>query len=330
MKILILGGTVFLGRALVEAALARGHQVTLFNRGRTNPELFPQVHKLVGDRDGGLQALYGGHWDAVLDTSGFVPRIVRQSAQVLSGCVDHYTFISSLSVYADTSQIGIDEHAPLAAIANEQEEDFRGDSYGALKALCEKVVQETLPGQSLVLRPGLIVGPYDHSDRFTYWPHRVARGGQVLAPGRPERKVQFIDVRDLAEWTIRLVEEGKTGVFNAIGPEQPLPMGELLDVCRTVGKSDADIIWVPEDFLLEQGVEPWKELPLWIPESDPSAKGFFAFDIRKALSEGLVFRPLPETVRATLEWDAHRPQGHIWRAGMRPERESQLLAGWQA
>jgi len=330
MKILILGGTAFLGRALVEAALKRGHQVTLFNRGRTNPDLFPQVEKLVGDRDGSLQALAERRWDAVLDSSGFFPRIVRQSAQALSAAVDHYTFISSLSVYADTSQIGLDETALLARIPDASVEEITGETYGALKALCEEVVLETLPGRSLILRPGLIVGPHDRSDRFTYWTHRVMQGGQVLAPGSPKRRLQFIDVRDLAAWNIRLVEAGKTGCYNASGPEQPVPMGELLDICRTVSGSDADFIWVEEKFLQDQGVEPWLELPLWIPESDSDAAGFFAFDISKALSGGLVFRPLSETVSDTLAWEAARPADYAWRAGMRSEREAELLKLWQA
>ena len=329
MKILIIGGTVFLGRALVEVALSHGHQVTLFNRGRTNPDLFPQVEKLVGDRDGNLKALAGRGWDAVLDTSGYVPRVVRQSVQALSAGVDHYTFISSLSVYADSSQPGVGEDGPLATIPDPSVEEITGDTYGALKALCEQVVAETLPGRSLILRPGLIVGPHDRSDRFTYWPHRVAQGGQVLVPGSPGRLLQFIDVRDLAEWNIRLVEAGKTGIYNANGPKQPVPMGELLEVCRTVSGSAVDFTWVDEKFLLDQGVEPWMELPLWIPESDTEAAGFFAFDISKALLDGLAFRPLTETVRDTLAWDASRPPDHDWRAGLASERESELLDLWQ-
>ena len=240
-----------------------------------------------------------------------------------------FMLISSLSVYADTSQMGVDEDAPLATIPDESVEEITGDTYGALKALCEREVAETLLGRNLILRPGLIVGPHDRSDRFTYWPHRVAQGGQVLAPGSPNRKLQFIDVRDLAAWSIRLVEAGKTGYYNVNGPEQSVSMGELLEVCRSVSGSDADFTWVEEKFLLDQGVEPWIELPLWIPGSDPGATGFFAFDISKALSDGLVFRPLTETVSDTLAWDAVRPADYAWRAGISPERESELLSLWQ-
>lgn len=328
MKILILGGTVFLGRALVEAAVARGHAITLFNRGRSNPDLFPEVEKLSGDRDGDLGALRSRRWDAVIDTSGYVPRVVRQSAQLLAEAVNHYTFISSQSVYADTSQPGIREDAPLAVMVDESNEEITGDTYGPLKALCERAVEAAMPGRVLVLRPGLIAGPFDRSDRFTYWPHRVAQGGEVLAPGRPERGVQFIDVRDLAEWNIRMIEAGKVGVYNVNGPAKPLPMGELLSTCQQASGSDAKFTWVSEKFLLENNVQAWVEMPLWIPESDPNFAGFFAFDSSKAKSEGLTFRPVVETVRATLDWDSKRPVDQNWRAGLDFNREAELLAAW--
>jgi 2'-hydroxyisoflavone reductase len=329
MKILILGGTVFYGRAIVEAALARGHSLTLFNRGKTNPELFPQVEKLVGDRQTGLDQLRNRRWDAVIDPSGYIPRLVRQSAELLADAVDHYTFISSLSVYRDFSQIGIDEQAPVGTLEDETVEEVTGETYGPLKALCEQAVEAAMPGRALILRPGLIVGPHDPTDRFTYWPYRVAQGGEVLAPGRPARRVQFIDVRDLAEWTIRMVEEKRTGIYNADGPHTALPMEDLLAACKQVSGSDASFTWVSEEFLNENKVGAWIDLPLWIPESDPEMVGFFAMDISKATDAGLTFRPVADTVQATLDWVSSRPVDHSWRAGITRQREAELLAAWK-
>ncbi len=328
MNILILGGTVFLGRALAEAALARGYQLTLFNRGLSNPDLFPQVEKLHGDRMLDLSPLAGRKWDAAIDTSGYVPSVVRMSAEALKDSVEHYTFISSLSVYADPSQIGIDENGKLATMPDESVQEVTGETYGPLKVLCERSAEEILPGRTLIPRPGLIVGPHDPTDRFTYWPHRIAQGGEVLAPGRPERGVQFIDVRDLAGWILDMAAARKTGIYNANGPEYPLPMRELLETCRTVGRSDARFTWVSEAFLLSHNVSPWTEMSLWIPESDPDSAGFFAFDSRKAITAGLRFRPVAETVRDTLEWDVTRPSGHPWRAGISSQREQELLEAW--
>ena len=207
-------------------------------------------------------------------------------------------------------------------------EEITGETYGPLKVLCERAVEAALPGRTLVIRPGLIVGSYDPTDRFSYWPHRVAQGGDVLAPGRPERGVQFIDVYDLAEWTVRMVEAQQMGVYNADGPAQPIAMGALLDACVQVSGSDATFTWVSEDFLAEQKFQPWMEMPLWIPESDPEAAGFFAFSIEKALAAGLTFRPLEETIRSTLDWCASRPADHEWRAGISREREAELLRLW--
>ncbi len=328
MKLLILGGTVFLGRHLVEAALARGHEVTLFNRGQHNPDLFPNVEKLRGNRDGDWEALQGREWDAVIDTSGYVPRVVRASAALLADAVKHYTFISSLSVYADFSVVGIDESAPVGKLQDETVEEVTGETYGPLKALCEQAAEQAMPGRVLNIRPGLIVGPYDPTDRFTYWVHRVARGGEVLAPGRPEYLVQFIDARDLAEWNVRMVEAEQTGVYNATGLDYPLTMGQLLEECKTVSGSDAQFTWVDEQFLLDAKVQPWMELPLWIPESDPNSAGFSAFDCGKAIADGLTFRPLAETIRDTLAWDATRPADVERRAGLKRERETELLEAW--
>jgi nucleoside-diphosphate-sugar epimerase len=326
MKILILGGTVFLGRALVDAAIARGHAVTLFNRGQHNPQLYPEIEKLRGDRDGGLDVLRGRRWDAAIDTNGYFPRLVRASAEALADSVDHYTFISSISVFADFKAIGMDESAPVGTIADETIEQITGESYGPLKALCEQAAERAMPGCALNIRPGLIVGPHDPSDRFTYWPVRVAGGGEVLAPGRPERPVQIIDVRDLAEWNIRLVESHTTGIFNATGPDYELSMGQILDTSKAVTGSDAHFTWVSEQFLQEQGGTPWTEVTLWVPEKDN--EGLSTVNVQKALGAGLTFRPLADTIRATLDWDATRPSGAERRNGIKPEREQAWLSAW--
>jgi len=325
MRILILGGTVFLGRALVDQALQRGHQLTLFNRGQSNPGLYPQVERLTGDRKVDLSALQGRRWEAVIDTCGYLPRVVAASALALAGSVEHYTFISTESVYASPLLPGLDESAPLGVLPDESVEEITGETYGPLKALCEQAVESALPGRTLVVRPGLIVGPHDLSDRFTYWPYRVALGGRVLAPGRPERGVQFIDVRDLASWIIRLVESRQTGIFNADGLPETISMGALLEVCKVASGSDARFIWASDEFLVEKEVGAWMELPLWIPETDPDAAGFFTIRVDKAQAAGLVYRPLLETVLDTLAWVRTRPADYAWRAGLSREREAQLL-----
>lgn len=332
MNLLLLGGTIFLGRHLVEAALAGGHQVTLFNRGRHGAELFPEVEKLRGDRGSaeGLASLRGRRWDAVIDTSGYVPRVVRESAGLLADAVAHATFISSISVYADMRVAGVDEAAPVGMLADERVEEITGDTYGPLKALCERAAEEAMPGRVLVVRPGLIVGPHDPTDRFTYWPARVARGGPFLAPGRPEWVTQFIDARDLAAWTLRMVEERRSGVYNATGPAAPRPFGQLLDACRAASGSDALPLWVDEQFLLERGVQPWSDLPLWVPEQDARMAGFSRVSCVRAIDAGLRFRPLDETVSDTLAWFAGRAGGQELRAGLSAPREAELLAAWQA
>lgn len=327
--ILIIGGTVFLGRHIVEAALERGHEVAIFTRGVHNPDLFPQVERLRGDRDGQLDALHGRSWDAVIDTSGYLPRVVRASAELLARAVDLYAFISTISVFADTSKPGIDENSPVGWLEDETVEEITGETYGPLKALCESVVEEVYGPRALIIRPGLIVGPHDPTDRFTYWPRRVAQGGSILAPDRPEAPVQFIDVRDLAEWTIRMVEEGRTGVYNATGPDSTLTMGEVLETSRTVSGSNAEFEWVPEDFLLERNVAPWMELPLWVPATE-EFEGFHRVNVDRAIAAGLTFRPLADTVRDTLAWDAQQPPDRELKAGMDQKRETELLQEWKA
>ncbi len=345
MKLLILGGTKFLGRYVVEDALARGHEVTLFNRGQLNPELFPEVEKLRGDRDDGLDVLKGRRWDAVVDTSGYSPRVVRDSARLLGDAVEHYTFVSSQSAYKDTSVPGVDENYPVGTITDERLREaealkqselttapFFGEIYGALKALCERAAEDEMPGRVLNVRAGLIVGPHDYSDRFTYWPRRVAEGGEVLAPGNPERQVQYIDVRDLAAWMLDMAEARRAGTYNATGPDYRLTMGRLLDVCRGTTGSDARFVWVEEKFLLDAGVGPWMEMPLWTPQAgdDNVNRHFMEVSVEKAVAAGLKFRPLSETVRDTLEWDLSRPADTQRRAGLAREREREVLEAWKA
>ena len=330
MKILVIGGTVFLGRAVVEAALARGHEITLFNRGQHNPELFPEVEKLRGDRDGGLEALRGRTWDAVIDTCGYYPRVVRQSAQFLADSVGHYTFISSISVYANFRE-SWNEDGPLGQMDAEEAEtatSITGENYGPLKALCEQSVEAALPGRTLVLRPGLIDGPHDPSDRFTYWPVRVARGGKVIVPGTATLGVEIIDVRDLAEWNIRLTEEGKTGIYNTTGPASPLTMQVLLETCRAETGSDAEFVYVSGEFVKEQEADPNRINCWWIAADDTDSRYFCDVDCRKALADGLTFRSLADTVRDTRLWAATRPTDWVLRSGLTPEKEAALLTAW--
>jgi 2'-hydroxyisoflavone reductase len=328
MRVLILGGTLFLGRHLVEAALERGHEVTLFNRGRTNPELFPEVEKLRGDRDAGdLAALESRTWDAVIDTSGYVPRVVRQSAELLRDAVDVFVFVSSLSVYMPTSKLGVAEDEPVHELEDETSEDF-DVNYGPLKALCERAVEATLPGRALNLRSGLLIGPHDPTNRFTYWARRVARGGDVLAPAPPDARVQLIDVRDFSAWTLRMAEERQSGTFNITGPVHSF--AQMLEACREVTGSDARVIWVDEAFLLEKSVD----LPLWLPlDSNPDWAGFFAVDTSKSERRGLATRPLAESCRAVLDAEhaeAAKFGPKIPREGLEPDRETDVLEAWMA
>ncbi len=327
MRLLLIGGTAFLGRHISEQALARGHELTLFHRGKTNPGLFPEAEHVLGDRDGGLEPLRGRRFDAVIDTSGYVPRVVRQSAELLEPSVGRYLFVSTVSVYDGNGGAGTDVNGPVGTIADESTEEITEESYGPLKALCERAVEETFgPDRSLVVRPGLIVGPDDPTDRFTYWPARIAEGGRVLAPGSPSSPTQIIDVRDLAGWILDLSEAGTTGRFNAVGPEQPLPIGHLLDRCIAVSGSDAELVWVPSAQLIERGVEVWTDLPLWLGE-DPELTWMDEVDPGPAIAAGLRYRPLDDTIAETLAW--HRANRDLpSRAGFRMtrEREAELLA----
>ncbi|WP_207711708.1 NAD-dependent epimerase/dehydratase family protein [Sulfobacillus harzensis] len=324
MKVLLLGGTHFLGRHLVESALRSGHDVTLFNRGKTAPGLFPKSVELRGDRDGNLDALHGRNWDVVIDTSGYVPRVVRASAELLRPHVGRYVFVSSISVYADFDQEGMDEEFPVGEVEDAATEDVAA-FYGPLKALSEAAVQEVYGNDAFIIRPGLIVGPHDPTDRFTYWVRRFGRGDDVLVPGSPARRVQFIDARDLADWMVRAVESGVVGIYNATGPAHPLTMGELVKTLQSAIPNAGRPVWVNEDFLAQHQVEEWTELPLWISEA-AGWPGFMAVSIERALGTGLAFRPLTDTIRDTWQWDRDRMEP--MKAGMGPEREKALLTEW--
>jgi 2'-hydroxyisoflavone reductase len=339
MRILILGGTGFLGPELVEAAQARGHHLTLFNRGKTRPGLFAKdetIEKLQGDRDPknapGLQALEQGSWDAVIDTSGYVPRIVGASAKLLAPRVKQYVFISSISVYGDMSKPNPDESAPLATMPDETSEEVM-QHYGALKALSEKAAEAAMPGKVLVIRPGLIVGPGDPTGRFTYWPLRVKRGGEVMAPGTGEDPVQLIDARDLAKWTIHMVEQQEMGIYNATGPAGRLTMRELLEGVKQGVPSDARFTWVPASFLEKHKVSPWQDMPVWVPHEGDSL-GMGTVVTAKAQAKGLTFRPVADTARDTVAWfeglTPELQQKFTARAGLKPEREAEVLKAWHA
>ncbi|MZQ87235.1 NAD-dependent epimerase/dehydratase family protein [Paenibacillus sp. 5J-6] len=321
MKILILGGTKFLGRALTEAAVANGHEVTLFHRGLHDAGAFPHVQHIIGDRHVDLNRLQGHEWDAVIDTSGFEPEAVTAAAKQLKEQVKHYTFISTVSVYEDLRKVNANESAPVANLTEQMDP---GQKYGAKKARCEQAVQEEFPNRTLVVRPGLIVGPYDVSDRFTYWPARFHRGGEVLVPLPRERKLQFIDVRDLSAWIIRLVEQEVVGTLHASGSDYT--MEEVIQACQQLNPHGVTCTWVPEEFLVANGVGEWIELPLWI-QSD-SLVGMFALDNTKAFGTGLTTRPLIEIVRDTLSWDQSRSSTTPRAAGMDPVREEELLRIW--
>ena len=310
-RILVLGGTGFIGPHIVEAAQRRGLQVTLFNRGKTNPQLFPDVEKLHGDRNVDLAVLTGRHWDAVVDTSGYFPRQVRLALTATKGAIGQYVFISSVSVYKDLSK-PLDETAPLATLSDPTIEKVTEESYGGLKALCEQAVQEGLPGRATIIRPGYIVGPRDSSDRFTYWPVRVSRGGEVLAPGTAADPIQVIDGRDLGDWVVTMVEGGHAGIYNATGPKARLTMGELLTMCKQVTRSDARFTWMSAAKLKEAKLD--ESMPIWVP---PAEIGMAQVSSQRAQAKGLIYRPVLTTLTDTLAW---------WNT-LPPERQAKMRAG---
>ena len=338
LRILILGGTGFTGPFQVSYALSRGHQVTVFNRGRTHPgELPKEAEQLIGDRNGKLDALKGRQWDVCIDIPTTLPVWVRDAAQILKGNVDRYVFISTISVYADTSKPGMDETAPLAKYTGadpikETNATMRANNfalYGPLKAVSEAEAEKWFPGKTLIIRPGYIVGPGDESDRFTYWPVRVERGGEVLAPGTTADPIQIIDARDLAEWTIRMVEQGTGGSFNAVGPKSTLTMGRMLDQIKKTTNSDARFTWVDDKFLSSEKII--DDIPIWTSTHGPEI-GYSTMNINKAISKGLTFRPLSDTTKATLDWFRKQSIDRQlrMRAGLKPAREAEVLAAWHA
>lgn len=326
MNILIIGGTKFLGRHLVDSALARGHEVMLFNRGKTDPNLFPQLETILGDREHDIEKLSGRTWDAVIDTCGYFPRIVGVSGLGLERSVGHYVFISSISAYDDAilTKIGIDESDTVGKLKDESIEEITGETYGPLKALCEKTVLDLYGKRGLVVRPGLIVGPNDPTDRFTYWPVRVSKGGDVLAPEKPEVPVQIIDVRDLSDFIIKLVEDEASGIYNTTGPDYELTLGAMLETCKQVSGSDANVRWASVEFLKKNNVQEWSDMPVWVPDNEEN-QGFSRMNISKGIKAGMKFRSLEDTVRDTLAWANTRPADHEWRAGLKSEREQELL-----
>jgi 2'-hydroxyisoflavone reductase len=334
LDLLVLGGTGFLGPATVDYALARGHRVTLFNRGRTNAEMYPQLETIIGDRDpdvgAGLSGLEGRRWDAVIDNSGYVPRMVQASSRLLAPNVGQYLFVSTICQYdnwLEGERFGTEER-PRATLEDPSTEDV-SQFYCELKAYCERAVEAELPDHATLIRPGLIVGPLDRSDRFTYWPVRFDRGGEVLAPGKPDDVTQYIDVRDLGQFMVHCVERRLTGPFNAIGV--PMPFGAFLEGCRQAINPEARLTWVPADFLAAQDVQPWRDLHLWVDDDGPMA-GSLSWSPQKAVDAGLTFRPLAETARDTLAWFRTLPEERqsTLRAGLSAEREAEVLAAWHA
>ena len=326
MNILVIGGTIFLGRHFVETALKGGHTVTLFHRGKSNPDLFPEIEHIYGDIRSidDLKKLSGRSWDAVVDPSAYFPKDVELLLNQIGQQTNHYTFISSISVYAGEGKEGPTEASPVGELTEDMPLDrITHASYGPLKAAAERKAEEMLPGNVLKVRPGLIVGPNDPSDRFTYWPWRVAAGGDVFAPGKPEESVQYIDVRDLAEWMLRMVEGRVTGLYNATGPEQPMPMEVFLQTIAKAFESEVRFIWGSEEFLAEHQISPYMDMPLWVPSE---ANGMSRTDISRAVNAGLTFRSLEEIARDTLNWfkTTDRFSGEL-RAGISREKEGELL-----
>ncbi len=325
MKLLILGGTMFLGRHIAEIALERGHELTLFHRGQHGADLFPAAEHLFGDRKEDLSALAGRSWDAVIDTCGYVPRIVANSAQLLAPNCGHYTFISSISVYSRNDIVGLDETGEVGTLEDPTIETVDGGSYGPLKALCEQAAEAAFPGRTLNIRPGLIVGPNDPTDRFTYWPVRIARGGEVLVPAGLDVPVQIIDVRDLAAWNLDLVERGEVGVFNATGPATPLTLRQMLSACESASGSSPELVPADEAWLEANEVHAWSDIPVWVPDTD-DMRGFSRIDCTKAINSGLTFRPIADTAADTLAWANTREPGTALKAGLAAEREAELIA----
>lgn len=329
-RILILGGSTFIGPALVETAIARGHQVCLFNRGQSGPEspsesaqeALEKAEIIKGDRLTDLNRLSDRSWDMVIDTCGYEPETVELSASFFCDRAVRYLFVSSISAYEKFDKPGLTESAALRELPSTGAAD-----YGALKAACEKAVQLTLGQRALIIRPGLIVGPLDPTDRFTYWIHRVSEGGRIVAPGRPDAPVQFIDVRDLADWMIHLAEQEASGVYHVTGPEKVLTMQEFLEECKSVVNKDVETVWISEDVLVDLGAKAWTQLPLWIPDSEQEARYMRSIDCSKAKAAGLKIRNLRDTISDTAAWHGTRIiDGGELKAGLTPDFEQLILA----
>ncbi len=324
MKVLIIGGTLFLGRYLVEQALKNKHQVTIFHRGKTNPGLFADVEEIMGDRNQDLYLLADRQWDLVIDTCGYTPETVHISADYFKDKAKKYVFISTISVYADFKTVGIDENYPVGVLENPADRELNGATYGPLKALCEAEVVKSFADKALIVRPGLIVGPWDPSDRFTYWIKRVHEGGKILAPLPQNKPIQFIEAKDLAEWVIQAGQSNTTGTFNLTGPDYCLTMGEFLNQCKQSINPQAEFVWVEQDLILENEIQPWTELTLWVPEAEEYA-GDSSISIKKALQRNLTFTPLAQTIEKTYHYYLILPETYKYRAGLDSLKEAEFL-----
>ncbi|GAB5493014.1 MAG: SDR family oxidoreductase [Phototrophicaceae bacterium] len=328
MKILVIGGTRFFGRAFTELALSKGHDVTIFHRGESDSEHFSEARRVLGDRHDDLEKLGDGSWDAVLDTCAYVPHSVEQASDYLKDKVNQYVFISTISVYAPSSELNRDEDADLIPHPEDEPiDELKMENYGSLKVLCEEALDKAMPNKVTHIRPGLIVGPHDATNRFTYWQTRVNCGGDVLVPGDGSSFSQIIDARDLAQFALTLIENQTYGVFNATGPQTPHTLQHILDTAKEITGSDANFVHVDAEWLVENEVAPWMELPLWIPSAEGQA--MMNMDVQRGIDAGLTFRPLVDTIRDTLAWYADiKGDEQEWQAGMKPERETEILKKW--
>jgi 2'-hydroxyisoflavone reductase len=339
LNMLVIGGTKFIGPHLVNYALARGHKLTLLNRNQSRPDMFKgKVEQIIGDLNTDVSGLKGKSFDTVMDIPTQIPLWVKNTSQYLAGNVKHYVFVSTLSVYRDTSKAGIDESGETTPMPERVTDPYalqNGASYAANKSFLEKDVQKAYPGANLIVRPGFIVGPLDPTDRFTYWPVRVRRGGEMILPGKASDPMQFCDVRDLAEWFVRMAENKETGIYNCDGPtKEPMPIGEMVNVMKSALKSDAKFVEIPAAFLREQQA---RSFPMWT-SPEGSYVGYSQMRHDKALAKGLTYRPLETTIRDTLAWHDSRPEadrkpleeGTRRGIGLTPAREAEVIAAWRA